>query len=182
MLDILFTKVYVTSKEGKLKNKKNELTKIRQPDEILNQHYTNACNYFEGLADSFLPLKEFADTSDSSAVVKKYRHLDGGNVLFRPIGLKIFTEIIAVLVETHSLSDCFKLISKLPTDLTKIPYNGIIWHPTQKKILTTGKTLVKHLLLYMLNQSPEDVNKLQEDYAKALGVETNQIGLPEKVL
>ena len=182
LLDTLFTKVYVTSKEEKLTDKRNELTKIRQSDEILNQHYTNACNYFKGLTDSFLPLKEFADTSDSSAVVKKYRHLDGGNVLFRPIGLKIFTEIVAVLVETRSLSDCFKLISKLPTDLTEIPYNSIIWHPTQKKILTKGKTLVKYLLLYMLNQSPEDVDKLREDYAKALGVETNQIRLPERIL
>ena len=182
LLDILFTKVYVTSKKKRLTDKKNALTKIRQSDEILNQHYTDACNYFKRLTDSFLPLKEFADTSDSSTVVKKYRHPDGGNVLFRPIGLKILTEIIAVLVETHSLSDCFKLISKLPTDLTEIPYNGIIWHPTQKKIITKGKTLVKYLLLYMLNQSPEDVDKLHEDYAKALGVETNQIGLPEKIL
>ena len=182
LLDILFTKVYVTSKEERLTDKRNELTKIRQSDEILNQHYTNACNYFKGLTDSFLPLKEFADTSDSSAVVKKYRHLNGGNVLFRPIGLKILTEIIAVLVETHPLPDCFKLISKLPTDLTEIPYNGIIWHPTQKKILTKGKTLVKHLLLYMLNQSPENVDKLREDYAKALGIETKQIGLPERIL
>ena len=182
LLDILFTKVYVMSKEKTLTGKRNELTKIRQSDEILNQYYTNACNYFKELTDSFLPLKEFADTSDSSAVVKKYRHLDGGNVLFRPIGLKIFTEIVAVLVETHSLSDCFKLISKLPTDLTEIPYNSIIWHPTQKKILTNGKTLVKNLLLYMLNQSPENVDKLHENYAKALGVETKQIRLPEKIL
>ena len=103
-------------------------------------------------------------------------------MLFRPIGLKIFTEIIAVLAEAHSLSDCFKLISKLPTDLTEIPYNGIVWHPTQKKILTKGKTLVKHLLLYMLNQSPENVDKLHENYAKALGFETKQIRLPEKIL
>lgn len=182
LLDILFTKVYVMSKEKTLTGKRNELTKIRQSDEILNQYYTNACNYFKELTDSFLPLKEFADTSDSSAVVKKYRHLDGGNVLFRPIGLKIFTEIVAVLVETHSLSDCFKLISKLPTDLTEIPYNSIIWHPTQKKILTNGKTLVKNLLLYMLNQSPENVDKLHENYAKALGTETKQIRLPEKIL
>ena len=182
LLDILFIKVYVTSKKKRLTDKKNALTKIRQSDEILNQHYTDACNYFKRLTDSFLPLKEFADTSDSSTVVKKYRHPDGGNVLFRPIGLKILTEIIAVLVETHSLSDCFKLISKLPTDLTEIPYNGIIWHPTQKKIITKDKTLVKYLLLYMLDHPPKDVDKLHEDYAKALGIEMEKVELPKKAL
>ena len=99
LLDILFIKVYVTSKKKRLTDKKNALTKIRQSDEILNQHYKMLAIILNGLQIVFLPLKEFADTSDSSTVVKKYRHPDGGNVLFRPIGLKILTEIIAELVE-----------------------------------------------------------------------------------
>ena len=177
LLGILFTKVYITSKK---KGLKDELTKMRQSDEILNQHYTNACDYFERLTDSFPSLKEFADTSDYPMVVKKYRHPDGGSVLFRPIGLKTLTEIIAVLVEKYPLTECFRMISKLPTDLTQTPYNGVIWHPRQKKMIR-GKTLVKNLLLYMLNQFPENVYKLREDYAKALEQEVNQVQLPKKV-
>ena len=182
LLDILFTKVYVTSEKKGLKDKKDELTKMRQSDEILNQHYTNACDYFKRLTNSFPPLKEFADTSDYSIVVKKYRHPDGGSVLFRPIGLKILTEIIAVLVEKYSLPECFKMISKLPSDLTQVPYNSVIWHPTQKQMIIKGKTLVKNLLLYMLDHSSKDVDKLREDYAKALGRERKKIELPKKVL
>ena len=182
VLGILFTKVYVISTKKGLKKRKDELTKIRQSDKVLNKHYVNSCDYFRRLTDSFLPLKEFADTFDYSMVVKKYRHPDGGSVLFRPIGLKIFTEIIAVLVETYSLSDCFKLISKLPTDLTEIPYNRVIWHPTQQKMIIKGKTLVKNLLLYMLNHSPKDVDRLQADYAKAIGIEMEEVELPKKVL
>ena len=182
LLDILFTKVYVTSNKKTVKARKDELTKTRQSDEILNQHYTNACDYFKRLTNSFLPLKEFADTSDYSIVVKKYRHPDGGSVLFRPIGLKILTEIIARLAEKYSLSECFKMISKLPTDLTQKPYNEVIWHPTQKKMIMKGKTLVKNLLLYMLDPSSKDVDKLREDYAKALGREMKEVELPNKVL
>ena len=181
LLSILFTKVYVTSKKKTLKDTKDELTKVRQSDVLLNQHYLNACGYFEQLTSSFPSLKEFTNSGDDyPVVVAKYRHSDGGSVLFRPIGLKILTEIIAVLVETYSLSDCFKLISKLPTDLTQTPYNGIIWHPTQKRILK-GKTLVKNLLLYMLNQFPRNVDKLREDYAKALEIETYQVQFPKRV-
>ena len=180
LLEILFTKIYVTSEKKTVKARKDELTKIRQSDETLNQHYTNACDYFKLFIDNFPPLKEFNDSPDNSMVVKKYRHPDGGSILFRPIGLKILTEIIAVLVKTYSLSDCFRQISKLPTDLTQIPYNGVIWHPTQKKIIR-GKTLVKNLLLYMLNHFQEDVGKLREDYAKALEIEMDQVRLPKKV-
>ena len=180
LVGILFTKVYVISKKKKLKDRKDELTKIRQPDRILDEHYQNACDYFEKLTDSFPPLKEFANTVDNSIVVKKYRHSGGGSVLFRPIGLKILTEVIATLVEVYPLSDCFKKISKLPTDLTQVPYNGVIWQPTQKRILG-GRTLARNLLLYMLNQSPKDVGRLREDYAKALGQQVNQVKLPKKV-
>ena len=73
------------------------------------------------------------------------------------------------------------MISKLPTNLTQDPYNSVIWHPTQKKIIR-GKTLVKNLLLYMLNHPPKDINQLSESYAKALKIETNEVELPKKVL
>lgn len=182
LLSILFTKVYVISKKKTFNERKNELTKVRQPNHILDEHYQNACDYFERLTDSFFPLQEFVNTSDNSTVVKKYRHPDGGSVLFRPIGLKILTEIIAELVEKYPLPKCFKMISKLPTGLTQTPYTGVIWHPTEKKMLMKGKTLVKNLLLYMLNNFGGDVDKLREDYAKALGIETEEVELPQKAL
>ena len=181
LLSILFTKVYVISKKKRLADRKNELTKVRQSDHILDEHYQNACDYFKRLTDSFLPLQEFVDTSDNSTVVKKYRHPEGGSVLFRPIGLQILTEIIAELVEKYPLSKCFKMISKLPTDLTQTPYNGVIWHPKQKRMIK-GKTLVKNLLLYMLNHFSDDIDKLHADYAKAIGIEREEVKLPKKVL
>ena len=103
-------------------------------------------------------------------------------MLFRPIGLKVLTEVIAGLAEKYPPSECFRMISKLPTDLTEIPYNGIIWHPIPQTIRAKGRPLVKKLLLYMLNQFTGDVDKLHEDYAKALEQETNQVQLPKRVL
>ena len=182
LLKILFTKIYITSNKKSLKAKKDELTKIRQADEVLNQHYLNACEYFKQLTNCFLPLEEFANSIDDyPIVVKKYRHSDGGSVLFRPMGLKILTEIVAALVEKYPLTECFKMISKLPTDLAQDPYNGVIWDSSQKKIIR-GSTLARNLLLYMLDFPPNDVDRLHEDYAKALGIETNHTRLPEKIL
>ncbi|MCY4552831.1 MAG: DGQHR domain-containing protein, partial [Candidatus Poribacteria bacterium] len=66
LLSILFTKIYVISKKKTLNNQKDELTKMRQPNHILDEHYQNACDYFTRLTDSFLPLQEFVNTSDNS--------------------------------------------------------------------------------------------------------------------
>ena len=113
-------------------------------------------------------MTEFCTASDYSAVVKKYRNPEGGSILFRPIGLTIITEIVSTLVKKYPLDRCFELVSKLPTDLTAEPYNGVIWHPAQKR-MTGGKTLVRNLLLYMLDAYDGDEDKLHQDYAKALG-------------
>ena len=147
LLEILFAKIYVTSlKKKKPDDIKDELTKMRLSDDTLNTHYANACDFFERLAGVFPQLTEFFDASDCAAIVRRYRNSEGGNVLFRPIGLTIVTEIISTLTKEYSLDKCFALVAKLPIDLTAEPYNGVIWHPTQKKLIR-GKTLVKNLLL-----------------------------------
>ena len=64
--------------------------------------------------------------------------------------------------------------------MTQEPYNRVIWHPTQKKIIR-GKTLARNLLLYMLDHPVKDVEQLRETYAKALGLEANEVDLPKKV-
>ena len=180
LLGILFTKIYVISRKKRPVDIKNELTKIRLSEAILDKHYGNACDYFERLTEYFSPLTEFCRTSNYGAIVEKYRNSAGGNILFRPIGLTIITEIISTLFKKHPLDRCFELVAKLPTDLTARPYNGIIWHPTQQKIIR-GKTLVRDLLLYMLDAYEGDQNKLLEDYAEALEVEKNEIALPQRV-
>ena len=180
LLGILFTKICVISKKRRLVDIKNELTKMRLSDKILDKHYKDACDYFIGLTDSFSPLTEFRTASNYGATVKKYRNPAGGNILFRPIGLAIITEIISTLVKRYPLDSCFELVAKLPTDLTAEPYSGVIWHPTQQKMIR-GKILVRNLLLYMLDAYDGDKDKLHEDYAKALEAEKNEIPLPQKV-
>ena len=182
LLEILFTKIYVISKKKRPEDIKDELTKMRMSDDILNTHYANACDYFEQLSKVFPPLTEFFAASDYSAVVRRYRHSEGGSVLFRPIGLTIITEIVSTLAKEYSLDKCFASVAKLPIDLTVEPYKGVIWHPTQKKLQIREKILVKNLLLYMLNAYDGAENKLREDYGKALETRNKQSQTSSKSL
>lgn len=181
LLEILFAKIYIISKQKKPKDIKDELTKIRLNDDILNKHYANACNYFERLAAGFSPLTEFFDATDYPTIVRRYRHLDGGSILFRPVGLVIIAEIVSMLVRNNSLDECFTLVAKLPTDLTAKPYNGVIWHPTQKKLQIREKTLVRNVLLFMLNSYDGNEDELHNEYAKAIEREKYEVDLPQKV-
>ena len=180
LLEILFTNIYVISQINNPIDMKDDLTKMRLSDEILNTCYANACNYFEQLAKVFVPLSEFFDAADYAAIVRKYRNSEGGSVLFRPVGLTIIAEVISTLVKRHKLEECFELVAKLPTELTAEPYNGVMWHPTQKKLIR-GSTLVRNLLLYILNAYDGDEHKLREDYGKALELEPSKVELPPRV-
>ena len=175
VLLILFTKIYG-------KQTKAQLTDMRLSDEVLEEHYEYACDYFKHLVNTFKPLQEFLYANDDYATVTaKYRTPEGGNMLFRPIGLSILTEIVAALSQKHELSECMTMVSKLPQRLTDVPLCGVIWNPTRNTIKIKGQPLARNLLLYMLDAYDKDKDQLHESYARALGVEKNEMDLPEKV-
>ena len=175
VLLILFTKVYG-------KRATNKLTDARLPDEVLEEHYEYACDYFKHLVNTFKPLQEFLDAgNDYETVTAKYRTPKGGSILFRPIGLRILTEVVSTLSQKRELSECMTMVSKLPQRLTDVPLRGVIWNPVRNTIKNTGRILARNLLLYMLDAYDGDKDKLQEDYAKALEIEKNEIEFPQKV-
>ena len=50
----------------------------------------------------------------------------GGNALFRPIGLEIYTKIIARLTKDMPLERAVKLAARLPRDLNEEPLLGLM--------------------------------------------------------
>lgn len=175
MLLILFTKVYG-------KTTKQKLTEKRLSDSDLQGYYENACDYFVHLTNTFKPLQEFMEAgNDYPAVTSKYRTVSGGKMFFRPIGLRILTEIVSTLSLKYDISTCMTKISALPQELTDEPLSGVIWHPARSTINNRGKTLARNVLLYMLNEYVGNKDELHDYYAKTLGVDQHKINLPQKI-
>lgn len=175
VLLILFTKVYG-------KTAKRKLTDRRLPDDALQTYYEHAYDYFKHLINTFEPLQEFLDADeDYPAVTSKYRTVEGGNVLFRPIGLRILTEIVSTLRKKYEMSECMTRISRLPQELSVEPLSGVIWQPARSTINNREETLARNVLLYMLNEYDGVKGQLHENYAKALGVEKHEVDLPQQV-
>lgn len=165
---------------SELKKKKNDLQKTRPNDEELNQYFQYACNYFELMKQNFSELKEFFETKDTKAIVKKYRNnRNGGSALFRPIGLAIFTKIIATLTkENMSLDEAVKQASKLPRDLSKEPFLGLMWDTNTKTISNAHKVTLRAVLLYMvIGKSKYSATELLKRYKKETG--NNSATLPK---
>jgi len=164
LLGILFSRIM---KGVRLK----ELQFNRPPESELDEYYTFACEYFEQLAATFSSLRKFFRAKRFGGVVKKYRGDFGGSIFFRPIGLKLMTEVIAELCSSddYSLDSAITKCASLPENLDALPYEGLIWDSTRSNMSTPLRVpLTRDLLLYMLGERA-DSPKLRNRYAAALG-------------
>lgn len=165
ILEILF------AKSGKA-TKAADLKRLRPSDDELEQHFAFASTYFTLLGQNSPELRRCLASSKPESEIKKHRHDDGGHILFRPVGLLIYTEIVATLMRTASLSldESVAELNALPTQLSEAPYAGILWDSATATMNIKNRALTRELLLYFLGHLKETgrVKKMQARYALLL--------------
>ncbi len=123
------------------------------------------------------------DTSEEPA--SKYRDREnGGNILFRPIGILPFIQSTiydAKLYEYKEIVDIdFKQVinnfKDINFNINSKPWNHIVWDPNTKTIKSTGnRKLIKLLFLYQSNiddtsvLSDSDLDYIKNNYASSIG-------------
>ena len=177
VLTILFT-----SSTFELKSRKADLQKIRPEDAKLDGYFDYAKSYFHLLRRYFGELEEFFTATGTEAIVRRYRGSHGGNALFRPIGLEIYTRIVARLTRSMSLSRAVRLAARLPRDLIDEPYVGLMWDRSSGTILNGHKVTLREILCYMIGKNAKKYPErtLLERYRRDTGNE--EAALPKKVL
>ena len=112
-------------------------------------------------------------------MVAKYRGHHGGSALFRPVGLEIFTQVIARLVGDLSLEAAVRRASLLPRSLTEFPFCDLMWDATRGTVSSTYKVLIRNLLLDMLGEETiASRTELKEKYRRAVGSEDAELPQP----
>lgn len=156
--------------------------KYRRPsDADLADYRAYAIRYFSLLSAKFPELKDFFTSEKPASVVTSNRRSDGGSVLFRPVGLSIFANLTVALSKEKSLDQAIDLVGRLPTDITKAPYQGLIW--SNGAMDARRQAIVRRLALYMLDETPAaKEEKLRADIAKVLGIEPQDYKFPAKLV
>jgi len=176
ILKVLFSKLGSAKKAA-------ELRFIRPSDDELQAYKNLAGKFFDGLAKRFGPLQGYFAASAASApkIIQKQRRADGGHVLFRPVGLRLFAEVAVDLVSKGgvTLEEALSLMAKLPVELSKSPYRGVIWL-SNGKMNPSGRAMCKRLLLYMLGYE-KNTSDLRGRYARVLGGDSASVKLPTPV-
>jgi DNA sulfur modification protein DndB len=147
------------------------LKKSQRPtDQAIEEYYRFAESFFIDLAKAVMPIKEFFDAKKEEDVVKKYRGAFGGNILFRPLGLIIITEVIAKIAETKSIDYAFAVLKDLPMSLSEKPYIDAFWIKKTSSINPKAKAVVRDMLLVEAGVYSNSAKKIsiQQKYDKIL--------------
>lgn len=164
-----------------------DFKRFRPKDEIIDSFIKFCKKYW----DSFKIIEDIQtylnETSEQAA--KNFRNrVEGGNILFRPIGILPFVQATIEdskfynfeNLEDVSFEEVIKSFSNMNFKLNEKPWKHIAWDPNTQTMKTTGnRKLIKLLFLYYANiddtsrLSENDLNYIKENYASFIGYDSD---------
>lgn len=179
-----------------------ELKDNRPTEEWLGFYFYVAKTFFDALAATIPVINGYVTKASFPQIASKQRHSDGGHLLFRPVGLRAFADVVAALVKRADIdkAETDKITpaaakrrigetiraavlraSKLPLDLQQLPYKDLLWDAERKRVEAGKRVLARDLMLDMLGEYARR-DALRSRYAKALGKEGVAVRLPSEQL
>jgi DNA sulfur modification protein DndB len=124
---------------------------IRPPDEVIATFYKRAAEFWNMMMEHFPPLQELKNSKPTEEIAGKYRHMQGGHLLFRPIGLLIIVQVLRYLMESGmQLAEAIRVVSQVPMEVSAPPWIGLMWDTVNKRMITTqeNRKVAERLLFY----------------------------------
>ena len=175
ILEIIFTKARADVKTVDLK-------RLRPSDADLDWYLRLAKSFFGGLEKISPELKAALRAAEPETEIRKHRRTNGGHILFRPVGLLLYADVVASLMINQGLTleASIGRLVKLPTELSEPPYVSILWNPGTKTMVVRHRKVARDLLLHMIGALPgsTSVAKLKARYIEVLGRPAN---LPRQI-
>ena len=145
--------------------------KLYRPDEdVVSNMTTYIRSFWIAFCENIDVIKEYLtnDVIDAEA----YRNENGGNILFRPIGIIEFVRASAIIVSKRkeTFDTILKSMNRISMDLGGTPWRGVVWNGNNI-INRVNTNLIRLLILYMENKnnlSESEFEKLIDLYIAAI--------------
>lgn len=155
-----------------------EKQRYRPSDETLSEFLNQCKSFWIEMINETPVIQDYLKTQVEPA--KKYRNsLNGGNLLFRPIGILPYVQIVVEIKRRRphiSYSTIFTKFSNAEFSISNKPWIGILWNPVENTMVMGNRTLIKLLLLYLFDKeilSNNEIKTLKKKYAFATGQSEN---------
>ncbi|MEH2958331.1 DNA sulfur modification protein DndB [Candidatus Merdisoma sp. JLR.KK006] len=161
----------------KLSDKKMKQYKLYRPaNETIEDALEYVKKYWNAFIDNISAVKDYLLINDNPAL--NYRNKNGGNILFRPIGIIEFVKASYIISERSHISfeDTLRRLNDIPMDLNTKVWRGVMWDG--KKIINrVNLTLIRFLIMFLEsenNLTDDEMQRLTDLYIVATNYEGNR--------
>lgn len=161
-----------------------EYKQNRPSDKILEEYYKKSIELWTVFEKISPELKEVLSNPAASKIAGKYRNLEGGHLLFRPIGLLIIIKTLVQFIKAGiGLSAAAKRIMSVPMLLRHAPWAGLLWDKTNRRMITRSENQKVAIgIIYYgaggnLDDMKIDLSKLKRQIAGITNREEKEIHL-----
>ena len=180
----LLLKRYIDEKGIKVSFSK--FIRYRPSDEIIEDYYKYVLDFWKDLI-MHTAVKNYMEGDADAA---SFRTQDGGDLLFRPAGIKACVEAVTD-IQLHT-GDSYKKIltkfSKIDFELSSAPWQGVLWN--NGKMIMNNKNLVKQFFIFNYDAKMTDKKgkivvdkeKMIDEYRALIGSEEDDNVLLDKII
>ena len=181
-------KYYFQEKYIKKPTKSNidEFLKFRKSDKEIEEFYEFCSKFWDAFKKELKDIEDFLVLKEKP--VKKYRNSKGGNILFRPIGLLPFVKAaikIKQRKQVKSFKSIFKELNKVNFNITKKPWNYVVWNPISERMIMNNSSLTELIFIYKYNNkllTNKELEKLKSSYASKISYENEDLNKVLKLI
>ena len=146
------TKIIYTEKcleKGISKAKQEKALLYRPSDDVVEEFILEVNKFWDTFMTNIPSIKEYISI-DIQNLDHKYRSVEGGNLLFRPIALSQFVLAIFECKKRMQITieEAITRIGKIPMEISKSPWKNLLWLEERGNI--NGRVKKKDLKLLMM--------------------------------
>lgn len=135
--------------------KKNSDFKTSRPSDSIIREFQNYCiSFWNHVTSSFDILDNYANSSEEYPAAE-FRNRNGGNLLFRPVGLSSFIKSVSNIKQMHdsiTYSEILGCYSDVQMNMSCYPWKGVIWNEQDNKMILNNKTPLNLINLFIFEK------------------------------
>jgi len=157
------------------KNRIAEYLKFRPSEEEIEELKTYCIQYWNAFKENLSFIDEYLKLN-SNASAPFRNNENGGNLLFRPIGLLPFIKASLTIYkrEEKTFAQIIEKFNNINFNIDSKPWYYVVWNPIEKKMLMNASSLTYLLLIYLYDNEllqANELQKLKEGYASKISYE-----------
>lgn len=155
-----------------------ELRKARKKIKIgpatadsIQEIFDSTTQFWDALKANVAPIREVLASNPEDELASKYRRTDGGNILFRTVGLAAFARAARTMMDKGLTAKqaVGALAAKVPLELDDELWREVLWRHETKTMLHKYVRLAQNIMLYRVKAYPNSEKLLFKEYARITG-------------